>query len=62
MNSSTVKRRFWAKSRIARFWVARSCEPVETRGVGDGFQGGVQAKAKRDFLSTDNYYSIQIIA
>ncbi len=29
--SSTVKRRFWLNSRMASFWLARSCERVETR-------------------------------
>ena len=31
MNWSIGKRRFWLNSRIASFWLARSCERVETR-------------------------------
>ena len=31
MNWLTVTRRFWLNSRIASFWLARSCERVETR-------------------------------
>ena len=31
MNWSIGKRRFWLNSRIAGFWLARSCERVETR-------------------------------
>ena len=30
MNWSIGKRRFWLNSRIASFWLARSCERVET--------------------------------
>ena len=31
MNWSIGNRRFWLNSRIASFWLARSCERVETR-------------------------------
>ena len=31
MNRSIGKRRFWLNSRIVSFWLARSCERVETR-------------------------------
>ena len=39
-------------------------EILRTRGdteVGDGFQGGVQEKVKRDLFATDNNYRIQIV-
>ena len=61
MNWSTVMRRFWLNSRIASFWLARSCERVETRRVGDCFQRGVQQKAKRGLFRAVNDHNIQII-
>ena len=60
MNWSIGKRRFWLNSRIAGFWLARSCERVETE-VGDGFQGGVQEKVKWGLFRSVKDYSIQNI-
>ena len=61
MNWSIGKRRFWLNSRIASFWLARSCERVETAEVGDGFQGGVQEKVKWGLFRSVKDYSIQNI-
>ena len=58
MNWSIGKRRFWLNSRIASFWLARSCERVlrtsgdsGSGGRRDGFQGGVQEKVLSASLS-----------
>ena len=61
MNASTVKRRFWLNSRIASFWLARSCERVGNAEVSDGFQGGVQEKVELGLFAAVNDYSIRNI-